>query len=99
MMHRNEKVDTGRKTKVAGTAAYLAPEGIGMKHVEIATSVDVFAFAVTFWWMLHRVDPYPSLGEPQILMGVFQQGLRPTISPDCPPTISHLIEECWSKKF
>jgi len=85
----------GRQTKVAGTAAYLAPEVIGMNHAEVATPVDVFAFAVTFWWMLHRTDPYPKLGEPQILMGVFQRGLRPTVSPDCPENIAALIEDCW----
>ena len=45
--------------------------------------------------MLHRTDPYPKLGEPQILMGVFQRGLRPTVSPDCPENIAALIEDCW----
>jgi serine/threonine protein kinase len=85
----------GRQTKVAGTAAYLAPEVIGHNTAEVATPVDVFAFAVTFWWMLHRADPYPKLGEPQILMGVFQCGLRPTVSPDCPENIAALIEDCW----
>jgi len=84
-----------RKTKVGGTAAYLAPEVIGQNHVNVATPVDVFAFAVTFWWMLHRADPYPNLSEPQILMGVYQQGLRPTVSSNCPKNIRSLIEDCW----
>ena len=91
-----DSIKGGRRTQVAGTAAYLAPEVIGINHAEVATPVDVYAFAVTFWWMLHRCDPYPGLGEPQILMGVFQRGLRPPISEDCPAEIADLIEDCWS---
>jgi serine/threonine protein kinase len=86
----------GRKTKGGGTAAYLAPEVIGPKlMVEVATTVDVFAFAVTVWWMLHRSDPYPNLSEPQILLNVYQNGLRPTISDKCPLRIKALIMDCW----
>jgi hypothetical protein len=60
----------------------------------------VSAFSTVFaavWELLTRDRPFRGLLEGDLVVGVCDQGLRPTFPPGCPASYVALAQQCWSE--
>ena len=101
--HSLQNVDVenhGRDYKTAwqGTAAWMAPEVMGMVY---GPSVDVFSFGVVMWELLTSRIPWAGSGysfSHQILKAVVR-GERPVVTEEdlehVPAGYVALMEQCW----
>lgn len=79
---------------IKGTPIYLAPESI-MKG-KFSEKSDVFAYGITLIELYTEQRAYDDVeGEStSLMMMIATQGLRPTLSQQCPNEFKLLIEEC-----
>lgn len=85
-------------TAQAGTPAYMAPELMAGDSAKICKKVDVYAYAVTMWEVLHQAKPFPSTWSLVILFKNVDAGVRPLFDEEKYPASSKLrnvIELCW----
>lgn len=72
--------------------------------------VDVYAYGLILWYfrfplyplinyreLLVGQEPFKDYSEQQIIMGVSQGTLRPTIPPNTDPEYAKLMRDCWSQ--
>eukprot|EP01114_Cavostelium_apophysatum_P012739 TRINITY_DN291_c1_g1_i1.p1 TRINITY_DN291_c1_g1~~TRINITY_DN291_c1_g1_i1.p1 ORF type:complete len:760 (+),score=216.65 TRINITY_DN291_c1_g1_i1:90-2369(+) len=97
--------DTQKDTlvKMRGTFAYCAPEVYFGEH--FSAKADVFSIAIILWELVTRcikreyMRPYqefPNLHfDFQIIIQTAKKGVRPTIPPACPESLSALIRSSW----
>ncbi|KAL4554244.1 hypothetical protein LXL04_039644 [Taraxacum kok-saghyz] len=89
---RNTLVSGG----VRGTLPWMAPELLNGGSNKVSEKVDVFSFGIVLWEILTREEPYANMHYGQIIGGIVNNTLRPTIPSDCDPEWRRLMEQCWS---
>lgn len=81
------------------TPAYMSPELLaGDDPARITKKVDVYAFGVLTWEMVHREPPYPSSWSLLTLFRNVDQGFRPAVDENkLPPNtvLRTIVESCW----
>lgn len=80
-------------TGQCGTFQYMAVEVLANKPY--SEKADVFSFGVLLWEIVARKLPYFGMQPMQVGMAVLNQGLRPTIPKECPPSLAKLMRSCW----
>ena len=90
--------------ELRGTMAYCAPE-IFNGHVFAPTS-DIYSLGVVLWELCLRTvtgvykKPFSEYEDIQydyqIIIRSAKDQLRPTIPDTCPPSLSQLIQDCWT---
>ena len=81
-------------TNVVGTPAWIAPEVISGTHYN--EKCDVYSWAIIFWEVLARREPYENLDCLAILFAV-ANGLRPELLQNFPDEIRSLLIISWEK--
>jgi serine/threonine protein kinase len=77
-----------------GTPLWMAPEVLQNKAYD--ESADIYSFGIVLWELLTHQDPYPEIRTfSDMIKRVCEEGHRPTIPPECPPTLRRLITQCW----
>lgn len=89
---RNTLVSGG----VRGTLPWMAPELLNGGSNKVSEKVDVFSFGIVLWEILTREEPYANMHYGQIIGGIVNNTLRPTIPSDCDPEWRRLMEQCWA---
>jgi serine/threonine-protein kinase len=81
-----------------GTTGYLAPEQL--RGEEIDHRVDIFSFGVMAYELVARRRPFEGDTITQILYRIAHEEPPPlaTLSPECPPRLTTLIERCLRKE-
>ena len=79
----------------------MSPELLlGDMNSGVSNKVDVFAFGVTLWELIHRKRPYPSNWTLIVLFQNVSRGFRPEFAPEfCTPeyeVLKNIIESCWA---
>jgi tRNA A-37 threonylcarbamoyl transferase component Bud32 len=79
---------------LVGTPAYMAPEVISQN--KYSEKGDVYSFGVVLCELYNGKAPYSDMNlfPQQVMYAVVQEGLRPTIDPDCPSALAVLIQDC-----
>eukprot|EP00178_Gracilaria_changii_P005184 TRINITY_DN1846_c0_g1_i1.p1 TRINITY_DN1846_c0_g1~~TRINITY_DN1846_c0_g1_i1.p1 ORF type:complete len:1216 (+),score=181.88 TRINITY_DN1846_c0_g1_i1:4484-8131(+) len=80
-------------TGQCGTFQYMAVEVLANKPY--SEKADVFSFGILLWEIVARKLPYFGMQPMQVGMAVLNQGLRPTIPRECPPSLAKLMRSCW----
>eukprot|EP00798_Chlamydomonas_sp_ICE-L_P029770 gene29770-5373_t len=73
----------------------MAPEVI--EHKPYDTKADVFSFGIVMWELLTGQVPHGDMTPLQAAVGVVQQGLRPALPSDCPPSFAAVMAKCWAQ--
>ena len=77
------------------TPSWSSPEMLNAEPYN--EKVDVYGYALILWSLITRKQPFEEFSEQQVILGVSQGNLRPTIPENCLPGISKLIQECWAR--
>mmetsp|Transcript_6895 Transcript_6895/g.14210 ORF Transcript_6895/g.14210 Transcript_6895/m.14210 type:complete len:1258 (-) Transcript_6895:1935-5708(-) len=86
---------TAPMTGQTGTFQYMAPEVLSSRPY--SEKADVFSFGVLLWELAARRLPYFGLEPMQVGLAVVNQGLRPSIPPECSPALVKIIKLCWDQ--
>ncbi|KAH0788608.1 TKL family protein kinase [Histomonas meleagridis] len=87
----------GPMTGLIGTAHWMAPEVL-MSKPSYDEKVDVYSYGIFLWELLTGGMPYQNMKPAEITLGVVGGTLRPPIPADSPPSLSRLIQKCWSQQ-
>jgi len=89
--------------RICGTMSYCAPEVY--KGERFGVKSDIYSLGIILWELVVRClskqykspySEYPFISfDFQIIIQTSQNGLRPTVPPECPPVIASLIQRCW----
>ncbi|XP_065061772.1 focal adhesion kinase 1-like isoform X1 [Rhopilema esculentum] len=73
---------------------WMAPESINFRR--FSTLSDVWMFGVCMWEILmYGVKPFQGVANEKVI-GKIENGERLPLPPNCPPTLYHVMMECWS---
>ena len=82
----------------AGTPSYMAPELLKSDLKAIGKPVDVYAFAIVFWQLLHLKPPHPKdWSVAQLFDAVLHESHRPPLDPEVDSRYQSLIQKCWAE--
>ena len=73
---------------------WMAPESINFRR--FSTYSDVWMFGVCMWEILmYGIKPFQGVANEKVI-GKIENGERLPLPPNCPPTLYHVMMECWS---
>ena len=84
-----------KMTAETGSYRWMAPEVI--RHEMYDWRCDVYSFGVLVWEMVSYRVPFEELTPVQAAFAVAKEAKRPPIPRGCPPSISHMVDQCWSQ--
>jgi serine/threonine protein kinase len=88
------KDETKTMTK-CGSPLWVAPEVL---HGErFSEGCDIYSFAIIVWEIIAWSEPYPNMSSKQVMKQVALNDLRPTIPPETPAGLGHLLTMCWKR--
>lgn len=87
--------------KLRGTMLYCSPETC--EGEQYTSKSDIYSLGICFWEIINRVitgkhsTPYAELQVSSGLQVLLQvpKGLRPTIPPNCPPSMKSFLKAVW----
>ncbi len=82
--------------KIAGTAAFMAPELLDANT--FTEKSDVYSYAVVLWEIHDRGIPWRGLDMMQIMRKVVDKGERPPVPAGMPADLRDLMCRCWADK-
>jgi serine/threonine protein kinase len=87
--------------EILGTLQYMAPEQVNKQPID--ARVDIWAFGVTLFQMLHGKRPLHDLGEADVVAHYRDLDRKlPSLAalhPELPPPLVELIERCLEKRL
>eukprot|EP00249_Psilotum_nudum_P001642 c14259_g1_i1 orf=466-2823(+) len=84
----------GKVTGARGTYRWMAPEMVQEKPY--SRKVDVYSFGIVLWELLTGLVPFSEMTAVQAAIAVAQKDERPPLWPNCPLSLSKLMQNCWS---
>lgn len=78
-----------------GSYRFMAPEVF--RHEEYTESVDVYSYAMIFYYMLRSVAPWPGLSGVDAATKAAVDGERPLIPRDVDERLATLLKRCWDE--
>eukprot|EP01100_Stratorugosa_tubuloviscum_P009291 TRINITY_DN3888_c0_g1_i1.p1 TRINITY_DN3888_c0_g1~~TRINITY_DN3888_c0_g1_i1.p1 ORF type:complete len:181 (+),score=80.73 TRINITY_DN3888_c0_g1_i1:2-544(+) len=83
-------------TVMQGTIAWMAPEIL--EHSPYNQSSDVYSFAIVLWELISKQKPYEEFNFEfnHEIIEIVKQGIRPTITDNCPLLFKQLMIQCWN---
>lgn len=73
---------------------WMAPESINFRR--FTTASDIWMFGVCMWEILmYGVKPFQGVKNNEVI-GKIENGERLALPPNCPPSLYHIMFECWS---
>jgi serine/threonine protein kinase len=80
-------------TGETGSYRFMAPEVF--RHEYYGPPVDVYAFSMVTFQMLHHVAPFEGMSPVDAARAAAYDRRRPVIAPHVRATLSDIISECW----
>lgn len=72
---------------------WMAPESINFRRFSSAS--DVWMFGVCSWEILmYGIKPFQGVPNEKVI-GKIEDGERLPLPPECPPSLYHVMTECW----
>ncbi|GLC74877.1 hypothetical protein PLESTF_001567100 [Pleodorina starrii] len=84
-----------RMAQVFGTVAYMSPECFSRGRL-LGTGVDVYAFGVLMWELMHCKPPHAGIDPKELPRLVARSNVRPDFHPLAPHDYRSLACSCWS---
>ncbi|XP_076916057.1 uncharacterized protein LOC143575623 [Bidens hawaiensis] len=81
---------------VRGTLPWMAPELLSGKNHMVTEKIDVYSFGMVMWELLTGDEPYTNMHCANVIGGIVNNMLRPTIPTWCDPEWKSLMQSCWS---
>jgi tetratricopeptide (TPR) repeat protein len=81
------------------TIRWMAPEI--MVYKPYTSSADIYSYGVILWELVTRKIPFEGQ-PPAVIVPQVTQGKREAVDPipeSCPPKLSRLIRQCWTKEL
>lgn len=78
----------------------MSPEIIEVRAnnpAQVTEKVDVYSFAIILWEILTRKDAFSHHKNYVLFSRAVRGGERPIIPTSCPPDLTSLIQNCWTK--
>lgn len=73
---------------------WMAPESINFRR--FTTASDIWMFGVCMWEILmYGIKPFQGVKNNEVI-GKIENGERLPLPPNCPPSLYHIMFECWS---
>jgi serine/threonine protein kinase len=90
------EIHTLKPKEVAGSLRYMSTEvalGLGA-----TTKSDVYSFGILLWEIITLGKPFDQIGhtKKEFYAKVVKGSWRPSVSKMVPPSLAHLIKECWA---
>jgi len=89
-------VDNQHTMTLIGTPIWMAPEVISKTHY--TEKADIYSFSLVLWSMVAGQLPYQDVNQ-FALAQMLTENHRPTIPPNCDPTLAKLITKGWATEF
>lgn len=86
-----------QQAQAPGSLAFMPPERFDSNH-HLDSSVDIYAFGMTFWQMLERAEPFPSRWTTPVIMEKVQGGFRPDLDPLAPDSLHSFLAAAWDSQ-
>jgi len=80
-------------TGETGSYRFMAPEVF--RHEDYTELVDVYSFAMIFFYLLVGRPPWPTLPGLTAVKKAAEEGYRPDIPRDMDVRLQTLLKECW----
>lgn len=88
-----DEKETYTMTGETGSYRFMAPEVY--RHEEYNETVDVYSFAMIFFYLLIGRPPWPALPGLEAVRKAALEGDRPNIPRDVDVRLQDLLKECW----
>jgi serine/threonine protein kinase len=82
-------------TGETGSYRYMAPE-VAM-HKDYSEKVDVYSFALVFYYMLHGAEPWPHLGGLEAAKAAVLELSRPPVPRHWDARLASLLKDSWAE--
>ena len=89
------EVEAFQMTGETGSYRFMAPEVF--RHEEYSETVDVYSYAMIFYYMLRSIPPWSGLSGVDAVTKAAVDGERPLIPRDVDARISTLLMRCWDE--
>lgn len=89
------EVEAFQMTGETGSYRFMAPEVF--RHEEYSETVDVYSYAMIFYYMLRSIPPWSGLSGVDAATKAAVDGERPLIPRDVDERISTLLKRCWDE--
>ena len=89
------EVEAFHMTGETGSYRFMAPEVF--RHEEYSETVDVYSYAMIFYYMLRSIPPWSGLSGVDAATKAAVDGDRPIIPRDVDERISTLLRRCWDE--
>lgn len=89
------EVEAFQMTGETGSYRFMAPEVF--RHEEYSETVDVYSYAMIFYYMLRSSPPWNNLSGVDAATKAAVDGERPLIPRDVDDRLSNLLKKCWDE--
>ncbi|KAL7459144.1 hypothetical protein ACHAWC_010828 [Mediolabrus comicus] len=89
------EVEAFQMTGETGSYRFMAPEVF--RHEEYSETVDVYSYAMIFYYMLRSIPPWSGLSGVDAATKAAVDGERPIIPRDVDERLSLLLKRCWDE--
>jgi len=92
---KKTEIDEFRMTGETGSYRFMAPEVF--RHENYTETVDVYSFAMIFYFLLSGKPPWPELNGLNAVTKAAMEADRPIVARNWDMSVSNLMQECWAE--
>lgn len=79
------------------TTMFMSPEFQIDAENAIPQYIDVYSYAITLYWLITGLHPFPDKKTPYLIGKMIIGGERPFIPDNTPSSYTNLIKKCWEQ--